>query len=242
VATLGFVFLPTRDWRFRLWLPVWLLGLMYCVFQKLDNVPLFFYPATIFLPLHALGVAGIVTWAGEGLAKANVPGGRIVPAAVVCGWFGLAAVNGSLGGFHTKIDLWTQQSVPAAEGVMAWVNERTTPDDFVIVPKQIYWLAKTNRRSMLTYCARYKGVINDMPVPVAIPPELYWFDCRLEQAKYLVLEYNVNEQRMPVGIDAVYTMGLRGVREVIQQVQDEKWPEVARQGAYRVFANPRLVK
>jgi hypothetical protein len=45
-----------------------------------------------------------------------------------------------------------------------------------------------------------------------------------------------------VGIDAVYTIGLRGVREVIQQVQQEKWPVVFHQGAYLVMANPRIVK
>jgi hypothetical protein len=89
-----------------------------------------------------------------------------------------------------------------------------------------------------------------MPVPTHIPTELYWFDCRLEQAKYLVLEYGVEQRtlpdgrtgQLPVGIDAVYTIGLRGVREVIQQVQQEKWPVVFHQGAYLVMANPRLVK
>jgi hypothetical protein len=242
LATIGMLFLPSRDWRFRVWVPAWLLGLMFGVFQKLDNVPLFFYPATLFLPLYALGVAGVATWLGEGLLKVGMPGGRNVPAVVVCGLFGLAAVNGALGGFRTKIDLWSQQSVPSAEAAMAWVNERTAPDDLVVVPKQIYWLAKANRRSMLTYCARAKGFVNDMPVPVAIPQELYWFDSRLENAKYVVMEYSVNEQRMPVGIDAVYTLGLRGVREVLQQMQEEKWPQVFNHGAYRVFANPRFNK
>ena len=242
LATLGFAWLPVRDWRLRIWLPVWLLGLMFGVFQKLDNVSLFFYPATIFLPLYALGVAGVVTWVGEGLGKAGMPGGRLVPAVVVAGWFGLPALSGALGGFHTKIDLWAQRSARDAEAVMGWVNERTGPDDLVLVPKQIYWLVKSNRRSMLSYCARQKGFINDMPVPVAIPPELYWFDCRLENAKFLVVEYNVDERRFPIGIDAVYTLGLRGVPEVIRQVQEEKWPEEVRQGAYRVFANPRFGK
>ncbi len=50
VATIGFVFLPTRDWRLRLWMPIWLLVLMYGVFQKLNNVPLFFYPCVYFSP------------------------------------------------------------------------------------------------------------------------------------------------------------------------------------------------
>ena len=133
---------------------------------------------------------------------------------------------------------------------MAFVNAHTTKDDFVILPKQIYWLARCDRRSMLTFCARYEGVDNDMPVPAHIPRELFWFDCRLEQAKYLVLEYSLEERilddgrrvQLPIGIDAVYTMGLRGVREVLGRTQTEKWPVVLQRGAYLVLANPQFVK
>ena len=35
---------------------------------------------------------------------------------------------------------------------------------------------------------------------------------------------------------------LRGVREVVQRTQDEKWPLVFHQGVYLVLANPQLVK
>jgi hypothetical protein len=253
VATIGFVFLPTRDWRLRLWVPFWLLVLMYGVFKKLNNVPLFFYPATIFLPLMAVGFAGVLMWAGELVKKVAVKSKEataMAVAAIVLAGFALPSAGGAWGHFHTRIDMWTQQSATDGEAAMTYVNAHTAKDDFVIVPKQIYWLARCDRRSMLTYCARYEGVDNDMPVPTHIPTELYWFDCRLEQAKYLVLEYGVEQRtlpdgrtgQLPVGIDAVYTIGLRGVREVIQQVQQEKWPVVFHQGAYLVMANPRLVK
>lgn len=253
VATIGFVFLPTRDWRLRLWMPVWLLVLMYGVFQKLNNVPLFFYPATIFLPLMAVGFAGVLTWAGELTKRLAVKSGKEAAATiavVVLAGFAWVSATGAWGHFHTRIDMWTQQSVPDAEAAMAFVNAHTTKGDFVIVPKQIYWLAHCDRRSMLTFCARYEGVDNDMPVPAHIPRELFWFDCRLEQAKYLVMEYGVEQQmfpdgreaRLPIGIDAVYTLALRGVREIVQRTQDEKWPIVFHQGVYLVLANPRLVK
>jgi hypothetical protein len=230
-----------------------LLVLMYGVFKKLNNVPLFFYPATIFLPLMAVGFAGVIAWAGE-LGKRLAPksGNTAVAviAVVVLGGFGLQSASGAWGHFHTRIDMWTQQSAPDAEAAMAYVNAHTTKDDFVIVPKQIYWLAHCDRRSMLTFCARYQGVDNDMPVPSHIPLELYWFDCRLEQAKFLVLEYGVEQRtltdgrsvQLPIGIDAVYTLSLRGVREIVQQTQDEKWPVAFHQGAYIVLANPRFVK
>ena len=249
IAAVGFVFLPvTKNPWLRVWLPVWLLILMYAVFKKLNNVPMFFYPATTFLALMAVGFAGVMTWLGEGAKRLGIP--SILPGVVGCAVFGLATLQGSLTHFDTKIDLWTQRSSDDAEAAMRYVNDRTTTDDFVLVPKQIYWLVKTPKKSMLTYCARYKGVDNDMPVPTHIPQELYWFDCRLENAKYLVMEYGTEvvtlpdgrQGQLPVGIDAVYTLALKGVREIVQQVQQENWPVVFHQGAYLVLANPRFVK
>ena len=248
ISWVGSLFLPVKDWKFRLWVPFWLLVLMYGVFKKLNNVPLFFYPATIFLPLMAVGFAGVVTWLGEGAKRIGAP--SVLPGIATCAVFGLMTAQGAFSHFDTKIDQWAQQSHMDAEAAMRYVNDRTTKDDIVIVPKQIYWLVKNAKRSMLTYCARYNGIDNDMPVPTPIPRELFWFDCRLENAKYVVMEYGVREVslpdgrrgQLPVGIDAVYTLGLKGVKEVVQQTQQEKWPMVFHQGAYLVLANPRLVK
>jgi 4-amino-4-deoxy-L-arabinose transferase-like glycosyltransferase len=253
IATAGFLLLPVRRSKWlRAWLPFWLLVLMYGVFNKLNNVPLFFYPATIFLPLMAVGFAGLFTWAGEGWKRLGAPGGGAVPGIVACAVFGVITVHQAFTQFETKIEVWTQQSIPDAEATMQFVNDHTTSYDFVIVPKQIYWLVKNaDRKSMLTYCARYEGIDNDMPVPTHIPRELFWFDCRLENAKYVVMEYGVREVvlpdgrrgQVPVGIDAVYTVPvLRGVRETVERIQQEKWPVVFHQGAYIVLANPRFVK
>jgi 4-amino-4-deoxy-L-arabinose transferase-like glycosyltransferase len=253
MATTGFVFLPTRDWRMRLWVPFWLLVLMYGVFKKLNNVPMFFYPATIFLPLMAVGVAGMLVWVGELAKRFSLQSGEAAAATIAVAMlalFGASSASGAWGHFHTRIDMWAQQSVADAEAAMAFVNAHTTKDDFVIVPKQVYWLARCDRRSMLTFCARYEGVDNDMPVPAHIPRELFWFDCRLKQARFLVLEYSLEEQmlpdtrrvQLPIGIDAVYTIGLRGMREVLGRTQQERWPVVFQQGAYLVLANPQFVK
>jgi 4-amino-4-deoxy-L-arabinose transferase-like glycosyltransferase len=265
VATLGFVFLPVKDKWMRLWVPFWLLVLMYGVFKKLNNVPMFFYPATVFLPLMAVGFAGVWTWAGELLVKSGkgASGGRALPGLVACGLFAATTLSGSLGGFKSKIDTWSQFSVTEAEAAMKFVNERTGSEDVVAVPKQIYWLVKNGKRSMLTWCARYNGVVNDMPVPVEIPRSLYAYDCRLENTKFVVMASGVNPQtQQGVGIDLIYAQGLRGVPEVVAQMLTEKWPVVWHGGAgatvvnvgngrmwpvavggeYLVFANPRLMK
>ncbi len=268
VATIGFVFLPTRDWRLRLWMPVWLLMLMYGVFQKLNNVPLFFYPATIFLPLMAVGFAGVLAWAGELTKRLAIKSGEEAAgtvAVLVLAGFAWPSATGAWGHFHTRIDMWTQQSVPDAEAAMAYVNAHVAKDDFVIVPKQIYWLAHCDRRSMLTFCARYEGVENDMPVPNHIPRELFWFDCRLQNAKYIVMASGVDESgHVPCGFDLVYCRMLKGVPDVVNSMITDKWrvvyPDpglrrvvdvnvgpnqlwpVAVGGEYLVLANPQLVK
>jgi hypothetical protein len=252
IAWVGFLFLPVKDWRLRLWVPFFLLALMYGVFKKLNNVPLFFYPATIFLPLMAVGFAGVLTWVGEGIQRLGAPAGaRVWPGIIGCAFFAVNTWPGAWSHFDTKIDHWAQQSHVDAEAAMRYVNDRTTTNDVVIVPKQIYWLVKDAKRTMLTYCARYNGIDNDMPVATPIRRELFWFDCRLENAKYLVLEYGAREVvlpdgrrgQLPAGIDATYTVPvLKGVREILQQTQTEKWPVVFRQGLYHVLANPRFVK
>ncbi len=266
IATIGFVFLPARNWRLRLWLPLWLLVLMYGVFKKLNNVPLFFYPATIFLPLMAIGFAGTLTWAGEGLARLirgkNPEVLRWAPAAVVLAVFGMQSTMGAWGRFHSKIDLWMQSSVAEAEVAMRYVNEHTGPGDFVVVPKQIYWLVREARRSMLSHCWSYEGHTNDM-WGVPIPRELHTFDCRWQNAKYVVLAAGVDPQtRQARGIDLVYTFGLSGMKDIVSQMVAEKWPvvhaggqgvaylpvgpnatvPVVVGGEYLVLANPRLVK
>ena len=263
VATIGFVFLPSRDWRLRLWVPFWLLVLMYGVFKKLNNVPLFFYPATIFLPLMAVGFAGVLAWAG-GLAKLVAPKlGNVLPVAiavVVLAGFGLESASGALGRFHTRIDMWTQQSAAGAEAAMAFVNAHTTKNDFVIVPKQIYWLAhRADKKSMLSHCVTIGGGTNDA-WPVSIPRELFWFDCHLQNAKYLVLASGVMQNNQPRGIDLIYTRSLAGVQEVVDRAVQARWPvvftgghpiallnvgngkqwPVVIDGEYMVLANPRF--
>ena len=265
LATVGFLFLPTRDWRMRLWVPFWLLVLMYGVFKKLNNVPEFFYPATIFLPLMAVGFAGVLAWVGELARRITSKFGNgleVVVAIVVLGGFGLVSASGAWGHFYTRIDMWTQWSAADAEAAMRFVNAHTTKDVFVIVPKQIYWLARCDRRSMLTFCARYKGVANDMPTPILEPRDSYWFDCRWQNAKYIVLDSGIEEGgHKPRGIDLTYCRWLKGVPEVLEAMMKEKWPVVyhggqgvmyaelggrpwplAVNGEYLVFANPRFAK
>lgn len=259
-AAVGLVAFP--DKKLRVWLPVWAVLLMWPIFKKQDNVSWFFYPAMIFLPLLALGVGGALYQAGKlagWVLKKEVP--LYVPAFVLLIWF-VPTFQGATGHFKTMIDGFTQQSVPEAEAALAFVNENTTADDFVLVPKQIYWLVKKARKSMLSHCGPYDGVPNGA-WPVRIPREAYWFDCRAEQAKYLVLASGADATgRQRWGIDLIYTLGAGGGGDVVGRLVadgwkvvwsgghpvayaslggDKRWPIVIG-GEYLVLANPKLTK
>ncbi len=263
-AVLGLLAFPVA--RLRGWLVFWLVALMWPIFRKQENVSWFFYPATIFLPLMALGVGGAAEQLGRlvawGLQKKDSIGIQVAPGAVAFGIWGIVSLNGAWGHFDTMIDRFTQRSVPDAEAAMKYVNDHTTDDDFVIVPKQIYWLAKAPRRSMLSHCQTIEGRTNGA-WPVPIPRDRFWFDCRWQNARYVVLASGVDESgRQQWGIDLVYTLGAGGASEIVPLMIDQnwkvvyadgrgvayaqiapgkKWPVVV-DGEYLVLANPRLVK
>ena len=242
-AVAGLVAFPVA--RLRVWPVLWLLLLMFPIFRKQDNVSWFFYPAMNFLPLMALGVGGAGEQLGrllQWVTKKNAVALRLAPAGIAFLVWGGTSLQGAFGHFNSMIDMFTQVSPPsAAEAAMNFVNANTTTNDFVLLPKQIYWLAKTPKRSMLSHCVSYEGRTNDA-WPVSIPREFFWFDCSWQNAKYVVLAYGQTGNGRPVGIDAVYTLGLGGVREIVAAMQQEHWPAVFQQGEYIVLANPKLAK
>ncbi len=263
-AVVGLIAFPVA--RLRGWLVIWLLLLMYPIFRKQDNVSWFFYPATIFLPLMALGVGGAAVQVGRllvwALKKRESVAVQVAPACVAFAFWGLTSLRGSLNHFDSMIDMFTQRSVTEAEAAMAYVNAHTTSEDFVLVPKQIFWLVKDARKSMLSHCQTVEGKTNDA-WPVLIPREMFWFDCRWQNAKYLVLASGVDasgQQRR--GIDLVYTISAGGAKDVVPEMlaagwqvvyqggqtvtlaeisPGRKWPVVVG-GEYLVLANPRLAK
>jgi 4-amino-4-deoxy-L-arabinose transferase-like glycosyltransferase len=244
LGAVGLMVFPVGRWRG--WLLVWVGLLMYPIFQKQENVSIFFYPAVNFLPLMALGLAGALDQAGRWVAK--LVGGRtdgdaqLVPSIVVLGVLGLISLNGSLTHFRSKIDMFTQwpESVRVVEKAMRIINENTTSEDLVIVPKQVYWLVRDAKKTMLSHCVTYAGGTNDA-WPVTIPQEAFWCDGGWRRAKYLLVAYGDNGQGQRYGIDAIYTFGLAGVREVITGVQAKQWPVVMQEGEYILFVNPDFV-
>lgn len=260
-AAIGLVAFPVA--RLRAWLVVWVVLLMWPIFKKQDNVSWFFYPAMMFLPLLALGVGGALHQAGRLLSRALKKESlaiRLLPGVVALALWFAPTVRGAWGRFDTMIDGFTQRSIPDAEAAMKYVNVHTTGDDFVLVPKQIYWLVKPARRSMLSHCGPYEGRPNGA-WPSPIPRAAYWFDCRWQNAKYAVIASGVSRQGQAYGIDLLYTRGVGGGQEAVTGMLREGWrivfppnaqvvypPQLGGQwpvlvdGEYMVLANPNLTK
>lgn len=238
-ASAGVVLFPVP--RFRKWLALWVVAVAFAVVRRRGTtLSTFMYPATVFMPLLALGTGGLVASVANLSRSPSTRKLAWVTGLAMLGAFGVISMRGSLGHFRTKIDPWTQRSVADAEQAMAFVNAHTTPDDFVVVPKQIYWLVRDERKAMLAFCVNYEGQVNEM-APVLVPHDQFWFDCRWQNAKYAVIAAGQDAAGL-YGFDAVCTAGLPQIRAALDAIAsgEGKWPVAFSTGEYKVFANPRF--
>lgn len=238
-STLGVLLFPLT--RFRKWLVAWLLLLMYAVFKGRSNLSSVMYPATIFLPVMAVGFAGILIRLGDFAARIVPWRGELVrqvPAFLALGVLGMMSLIGSFTHFRTKVDNLAVQSIPDTEAVADFIKTHTSTNDFVIMPNQLFWLVTDARKAMLAQCAAYEGQMV-WPYAAPVPRDLFWFDCHWQAAKYLVLAAGKDAQGNPVGIDAVFWLRMDNLRAIATAAENEGWPVVFERGEYRVRANPK---
>jgi hypothetical protein len=151
----------------------------------------------------------------------------------------MVSVAGSLLSFRSKIDRWTVQSWRDAERVMDFVNRSTGPEDFVVMPDQLFWLYRWDRKAQMIHSAVFDFGIEEN-LAVGVPRSRYWFDPSISNARFLVLAAAQEPGGGPVGIDAVFWLGYEGPRRIFEKVQNEKWPVVFRSGEFTVLKNPKL--
>ncbi len=238
-GAVGLALVPAR--RFRRWLVLWLIVVAFAVARRRGStLSTFMYPAMVFLPLLAIGFAGSAAWIAEKGRAWISPRGGWIPGIGALAVYACISLTGSIGHFRTKIDSWTQRSVADAEKAMEFVNARTGPDDFVVVPKQIYWLVKHERKAMLAFCVNYDGQANDI-APVLIPHDEFWFDCRWQNAKFAVIAAG-QDANGPYGFDAVAAATVPPIRAALEAITQgpAAWPLALATGEYKVFANPRF--
>lgn len=228
----------------RGWLVFFAISMMLGVFISRDNPLLFIYRTFAFLPLFAIGLAGALNQIGAWMSKIYPLRKeilKILPSILVLVSCAPISIAGSIGQMRSKIDRWTVQSVTDAERVMDYVNNSTGPNDFVVMPDQLFWLYRWERKAQLIHCAKFDFGIEENST-IGVSESRYWFNPSIKNAKYLVLAAGSKVDGQPIGIDAVFWFGYEGPKKVIQKVQDEQWPIVFRSGEYCVLANPMFNK
>ena len=239
-GSVGLACFPIK--RYRKWLCLWLVVIAFAVVRRRGaTLSLFMYPSTVFLPILALGVGGLAAFVADLARSWSARWVGWLPGLGALAVWGAISLQGSFTRFRTKIDYWTQRSVADAEKAMAFVNANTRPDEFVVVPKQIYWLVRHEKKAMLAFCVNYEGKPNEM-VPVPIPREQFWFDCNWRNAKFIVIAAGEDSAGL-YGFDAVCTGGLPQIRVALDAITQspERWPVALATDEYKVFANPKLV-
>lgn len=239
---LGICAFPNKS--LRKWLIFFACALMTGVFFSRDNPLLFIYRTFAFLPLFAIGLAGGLLRLGMILSTLYHQHQRILkilPCLLVLSFCSLISIAGSFGNMRSKIDQWTVQSWRDAERVMEFVNMSTGPDDYVVMPDQLFWLYRWDRKAQLIHAAKFDFGIEEN-LAIGVPRIKYWFDPRIENAKFLVLAAGAGPDGKVIGIDAIFWFSYEGPRRVFQKVQDEKWPIVFQSGEYAVFQNPKFIK
>lgn len=239
---LGICVFPNKSMRW--WLVFFAMALMAGVFFSRDNPLLFMYRTFAFIPLLAIGLAGVLQVLGSWLASLNPSRGaimRILPAILALTFNGSISVAGSVGQMRSKIDRWTVQSSEDAERAMAFVNQSTKPDDYVVMPDQLFWLYQWDKKAQLIHCAHFDFGIQENAT-IGVSKDRYWFDPGIKNAKYIVLAAGNGAGGNPIGIDAIFWLGYEGPQKVLEQIQREDWPLVFQSGEYRILANPRFIE
>lgn len=236
---LGILMFPFK--KFKLWFLFWSLSLMLGVFASRETVPLFLYQAFGFIPLLAIGLSGLLLVLGDRIKsyyRTEKQWPAFLPSFLVLVFMGFISISGSLGHFQTKIDRWMIQSWEDAESVMDFVNKYTDADDYVVMPDQLFWLYRWERKAQLIHCAAFNFGIQEN-VAKNFPYKDYWFNPSVENAKFVILAVGKSSNGK-LGIDAIFWSGYEGVRKVVEKIQSEKWPITFESGEYVVLKNPKF--
>jgi 4-amino-4-deoxy-L-arabinose transferase-like glycosyltransferase len=200
-----------------------------------------------FLPLLALGAAGLVDAALRGLwlALAGVlRGWRLAPwatslAASSANAFLLVLLMGTpvsqivrlelqeiQTGFPTAIDEFLIDTADARR-VADFINGASSPDDIVIVSPVVGWLLHTNSADFQMTAAATGRATPHLPADIA--PQRWAFAMDYRAARYVIVD------NLWTNWGIIHVPGLEAILHAV-----ETWPRVFEAGALRVYANPAL--
>jgi 4-amino-4-deoxy-L-arabinose transferase-like glycosyltransferase len=120
------------------------------------------------------------------------------------------------------------ESIPAARTLADYVNDHTSPSDFVIAPERVYWMLHCQTANL------YQAVAHDTGGTTwhyRITPDRYAFDCSYKNAKFIILDHTDRTIILhPSNPNMDY---------IPRKMKEENWQAVFLSGEYQVFENPR---
>jgi hypothetical protein len=201
--------------------------------QNRQNLTVFYYQAVLLLPLIAASYGAGLASLAELLTRSGAGGWRIpqllkaAPIAigtVLC----LVMLPLSLSGkLRPRISYWCTQSILEVESAAAWINQKTTSDDFVLCHQNIAWLlhAQTCDYLQATSWLGYPT----WPFKEPLRRDQFRFAPDISTARFAVV----------ADIDRRWTFAQPNVEQIALIFEAEKWPVVWSGENYFVLENPR---
>jgi hypothetical protein len=134
------------------------------------------------------------------------------------------------GEWRTKLDEFrlTVEDRRDAEAAARFINQNTSPDDFVIATPSLPALVHCRCTGVHQMAARLPG--GTIWYPPDLPESRFLYDISYHKAKFFVLD------RLTLS----FYITVRNCDEVLFRIHQAQWPEVARFGEFQIFQNPVL--
>lgn len=235
-----------------LWLPVrWhaaailtALGLLSLppVAQRGPILADFFYNAVFFAPLPLIGFGALfarILHSGADIhdviprSYARLTGTILTLTALGFGWFIVFRDTVTPlvpGGYETRLDSlgFTVTDHADAQDAARFINDRTSPEDFVIATPNLPWMLSCRSTDVQQMASLFPG--GTIWYPTDMPRNRYLYNLSHETARFLVLD----------NLTFTFYLTVRNCDEVLYRIHEERWPLVGEFGEFRIFQNPRL--
>lgn len=209
------------------------LSLSFEIFRQRENIPVFFYPAIILVPVLALGIGIMISRISyfiTKLTKRQIT--DIVVTFIIIPFlpFAYNDFRQCSSGFVTKMDYWAIQNHIDLEETAIFVNANVKEEDFVLASSNLWWLVKCNSADLVQSAAQ-NGITSDF-IPVPLDKNRFIFNCDYKKAKYLIIDNLVRR----------WMISQNGVIDILHNIETEGWKKVFERGEYVVYANPLIFK
>jgi len=231
LGCIGLFFTSKRDDKIAL-VSLFIL-LSFEILRQRDNIPLYFYPAIILVPLICVGLGVLLNYLSLLSTKfTNKRLSNLILIALMLA-FSPAIIKDfkqTLNGFSTPLDILAVSDYMSTEDTGKFINNNVVGTDLVLASFNVGWLLKCKTTDIL-FSAVQENKTNDI-FPRNMDNKRFVFDGNYEKAKYFITD----------NLTGDWTETQNGVIDIMHNMEFEGWKKVFKKGEYSVFANPLFSK